>query len=146
MTTIAWDGKRLAADKQSTQPCGKVRRTKVYRLNDGSLYGAAGLSTTCDALREWLDAGAAGERPKVFDDEEDAPDAIVVKPTGDVWIYSKHGRYKPEAPFIAIGSGSQFAMAAMYLGQSAPEAVMVASALDAHTGMGVDVLWLGDEG
>jgi ATP-dependent protease HslVU (ClpYQ) peptidase subunit len=41
---------------------------------------------------------------------------------------------------MAIGSGRNYAMAAMYLGKTAAEAVAVAAALDSSVGCGITTL------
>ena len=41
MTTIAWDGKTLAADKLASYGELRTTVTKIFRLSDGSLVGGA---------------------------------------------------------------------------------------------------------
>ena len=48
--------------------------------------------------------------------------------------------FKIESPFIALGTGREYAMAAMHLGKTAAEAIEVAAHFDSGTGNGVDVL------
>lgn len=144
MTTIAWDGKTLAADKQ-TVLCGtKMNRTKLHWLADGSMIGLAGTSTVNDAFVAWLDGGAIGERPKIFDDMEHGPEAIQVMANGTAWLHSPFGRIRIEQRFAAVGSGAPYAMAALYMGRSAEEAVAIAIALDPESGGGVDTMSWGD--
>jgi len=45
-------------------------------------------------------------------------------------------------PYFAVGSGQQFATAAMYMGATAEEAVKVAMALDPNTGGDIQTLKL----
>lgn len=45
-------------------------------------------------------------------------------------------------PYFAIGAGWKIAMGAMAAGADAKKAILIASKLDAFTGMGVDTLTL----
>ena len=42
MTTIAWDGKTLAADRQAAQNGMRFAKTKVAAAADGGICGVAG--------------------------------------------------------------------------------------------------------
>jgi hypothetical protein len=69
---------------------------------------------------------------------------MLITNDGELWVYDSKTAY-PEnikTKFFARGCGRDYALAAMYLGKSAIEAVQVASALDVNCGMGVDSLCL----
>jgi ATP-dependent protease HslVU (ClpYQ) peptidase subunit len=138
MTVIAWDGKTLAADKQSTF-CGLPRTTtKIHRAKDGSLLGAAGETAMCAALRAWYDAGAVTAD---FPDKSNTSHLLVIRPDGQVYLYDGHAvPIHLEDPFTALGSGRDYAMAALHLGKTAAEAVQVACVFDAWCGNGIDTL------
>jgi len=70
---------------------------------------------------------------------------MVIRPGGEVREYAGNGggHYeRVEDAFCAMGGGRDYALAAMFLGKSALEAVQVACALDITCGKGIDVLEL----
>ncbi|OBR52335.1 hypothetical protein A6456_10570 [Paraburkholderia tropica] len=68
---------------------------------------------------------------------------MVVRNDGTVWLYGCSAYpFQMEDPFHAIGSGRDFAMAAMWLGKTAVQAVHVASQFCSGCGMGIDALEL----
>lgn len=142
MTTVAWDGRTLAADKRVSFGSRIATVTKVHRVN-GHLVAGAGSSAQINEMIEWFRHGA---RPETFPAKQRTDDGIsllVITPEGKALQYSntpypiEHGDSR-----VAIGSGCEFAMAAMHCGKTAREAVEVAAILDSNTGNGVDVLHL----
>lgn len=72
--------------------------------------------------------------------KDDYANVLVIE-NGRVLMYSRSPHYwEYEDSFFAIGSGRELALAAMYCGKNAKEAVEVASLFEASCGMGVDVL------
>lgn len=143
MTVIAWDGKTLAADKQSTN-CGYASTvTKIYRV-PGGVVGLAGNAPHAMALLDWFMNGMKPEQwPKPFND--DYASALFVAADGQIHKYAGDCGPFPErieSKSTAIGCGRDYALAAMYLGKSAFEAVQVACALDVSCGQGIDTLTL----
>ena len=147
MTTIAWDGERMAAD---TLAGGRFRayKSKISRVEmpDGSvcLVGAAGDSYACAEHVEWLRRGAIpSEFPVALRDESCPSFLLVVTQDRQVCRYER-GPYpvKVRAGPHALGSGCEFAMAAMFLGKTAPEAVAVAAHFDSDTGGEIEVVTL----
>lgn len=132
MTTIAWDGQMLAADRQ----CSLFRGShlKIHRLKDGNLFGGSGDLRDSVAVREWLENG--GDKPKVSDKFH----AIFIRSDQLYVLEENLAPIKYERKCFAVGSGRDFAMAAMLLGKSAAEAVHVAHQLDVDTGPEVDEL------
>lgn len=126
MTTIAFDGRTLAGDTQCSMFRGNG--TKAFRLKDGSLFGSCGQIQDGVAVREWLENG--GEKPKV----EDGFHAIVVKDGKLFSLENKLVHMEQRRAFFAIGSGRDYAMAAMFLGNTAADAVRVAHEFDVDTG------------
>ena len=139
MTIIAWDGKTLAADKRAiygSNKCGKV--TKIFRW-EGGLCGASGSMEQGMQLVSWLQKGADPEEFPEFEEKEN--EFLVVHNDGRVAYYeSTPTPLWFENDFQAIGSGKEYALAAMYMGQDAAKAVEVACALDAYCGNGIDTL------
>jgi ATP-dependent protease HslVU (ClpYQ) peptidase subunit len=143
MTVIAWDGETLAADKQSTGGGFASTVTKIFRV-PGGLVGFTGNGSHAQALLAWFRAGCDVEKwPKKGGD--DSAGAFFVSACGELRGYS--GDDGPhyivyEDRHLAFGAGRDYALAAMYLGKSAREAVEVACALDNTCGMGIDALEL----
>lgn len=143
MTVIAWDGKTMAGDKRTNFGGLHATTTKVYRVN-GCLVGCSGNTAQIYEMHRWLADGAKREdMPAIQRDIDKCVSMLVVEPTGRILQYEN----SPEPMVIengnwAIGSGRDFAMAAMHLGHSARVAVEVASALDNGCGNGIDELLL----
>lgn len=139
MTCIAWDGKTLAADKAATN-VGYMRRvTKIFRVPEG-LVGFAGDGDYALEFLEWFNNGrVVADYPKSLADG--AVGAIFIDQDKRCWGYTKVPYPQLcEDAFDALGSGRDYALAAMYLGKTAKEAVEVAIALDNGCGKGIDVL------
>ncbi len=84
---------------------------------------------------EWF---AAGAKPETFPKLQEA---LVVLDDGRVHEYGRTPYPQPrEDKFTAIGSGSDFALAAMHLGLDAIDAVDLACRLDPNCGNGIDAL------
>lgn len=143
MTTIAWDGHSLAADKQSTSYGMPRTVTKIHRIK-GELFAMSGGGIHCQALIAWFKGERkASDWPKQPDDEDCGNIVQVTKNGIFIWSGSAGPTPEPlEDKFMAFGSGRDFAMAAMHLGKSAREAIEIASLYDINTGMGIDVLEL----
>ena len=137
MTTIAWDGKTLAGDRQSTYGNTPTRTKKVFRHfnpNHGTvLLGFCGLTSEANEFIRWV----RGER-------ETAP---VLKDIGIIAIDEKYHIWVSDQTLNwakvgfkvwACGLGSDYALGAMLAGKSAKEAIQIAMRLDNLTGLGVD--------
>jgi ATP-dependent protease HslVU (ClpYQ) peptidase subunit len=142
MTVIAWDGKTLAADKQCTSSGYATAVTKIFRVNDG-LVGFAGSPTHGMALLDWIKAGRNLDTWPASRDPGSTADILFINNEGKIFEYSGTGGPYPEPceeSFIAMGSGRDYALAALYLGHGARRAVEVACALDVFCGKGIDTL------
>lgn len=139
MTTIAFDGNALAADKQVT--CGSMigQTTKIRRIN-GMLVGVSGDASSLQMFADWIQLGGHAEKyPQAFKDGDSC--AMVIRGDGIVRLYEKaHLPLLLEQKRYAIGSGREFAMAAMACGKTAREAVQIATSLDCYSGQGMDEL------
>ena len=126
MTTIAWDGTTLAADSRATTE-GLIRRVnKVFDVQRGWFAGCGNYSEVL-AVKNWLCgwsnspenltnfAGLIIREGKAYRIEE----RLIEMP-----IFEK---------FHAIGSGRDFALAAMHCGKTAREAVEIAAMFDSST-------------
>jgi len=143
MTTIAWDGKTLAADKRATHGGLIFTVTKIFRIR-GYLVGASGDFDRIMETIAWFSDGADPAKvPPHSRSNDEYVGMLVIGPGGLIEKYERGPLpYRIESKLHAIGSGRDFAMAAMYLGKTAIEAVEVATALDTGTGNGVDTLML----
>jgi ATP-dependent protease HslVU (ClpYQ) peptidase subunit len=142
MTVIAWDGKTLAADRMMEMNGGKFPITKIRRLPDGTLIGSAGDTPRAMQIVEWIENGCvAGKLPAVQGDMYAR--ALHIRSDGKAVLYANNDQpIIVEQPFMAIGSGQDYANTAMYLGHGARQAVAIASELCASCGMGIDALEL----
>lgn len=143
MTVIAWDGKTLAADRMGDASGLKRTTTKIRRF-DGGLFGSSGAASRGAEMFAWIAAGADPDSVPAFQlVPDDYQTVMVVRNDGTVWLYGCSAYpFQMEDPFHAIGSGRDFAMAAMYLGHDARAAVAVASQFCSGCGMGIDTLEL----
>ena len=141
MTTIAYRDGVLAADSLVTLGSTKAHGSyqKIKRIGD-CLVGTAGSVADCQAFVHWLQAG---------DDDKPPPkgeySALIIGPNGQVREL-ECGNIMPRprgAKFFALGSGGPFALAAMYAGATATEAVKIAAKIDTNTGLPVKTLKLG---
>jgi ATP-dependent protease HslVU (ClpYQ) peptidase subunit len=132
-TTIAFDGYTLSSDTQLTQGHTKLRcESKIFYSQSRNCYlGFAGDWKHLIKVLEWFlttqDDTATLKGPFQV--------MVIDGNTGNVRIYtgtlSKYvdmGRMQ-----YAIGSGTEYALAAMKIGYTAPEAVHMASLLDIYT-------------
>lgn len=138
MTTIVYRDGVLASDSLATIGETKVhgRYQKIRRIGD-YLVGTAGSVADGQTFVNWLKHGS----------EEDPPpngsySALIIDPRGRVREI-ENGSVLPVprgAKFFAIGSGAPYALAAMYAGATAAEAVKIAAKIDTSTGLPVKVL------
>lgn len=131
MTTIAWDGQTLAADTQVTSSGMPYKAVKIFLLSNGSIFAGSGDYGQVCAVREWLEnADVNAPHPKTDDFA-----GLLVTPAGEAFrLEETLTRLRVLEPFHAIGSGRDFAMAAMHCGRTAREAVQIASLYDVFTG------------
>jgi 20S proteasome alpha/beta subunit len=145
VTTVAYKDGVMAADKMASRDglrAGNV--TKVFKRK-GYLIGFSGRVDVAALLLRWFENGAKeDEFPGPGSDDELDYSMIVVTPKGVVMFYERFPiPIIMDGEYFAIGSGRDFAIAAMYMGCDAVRAVEVASALDCYSGNGVDSVCLG---
>ncbi|WP_376092924.1 hypothetical protein ACE7GA_24580 [Roseomonas sp. CCTCC AB2023176] len=142
MTTIAWDGTTLTADRRISSGTVTYSTTKIRRTADGRLIGATGDFGVCGQVLDWLENG--GARPACQETDRWAT-ALEIMPNGTCWMHNRDSRWRVEDPFVAVGSGRDYAMAVMALGHDAMQAVEIAARFDPATGNGIDGLRLAVE-
>lgn len=128
MTTIAWDGKTLAADSLGDKCGWKIPSQKIIRLRDGRLYGTAGAFGQCLAVADWLNHRDGGAP-----EAEDAG-GIIIGLDGHAYAVERHATLIRLPKTAAAGSGRDFALAAMRCGKTAAEAVKIAIEFDVYSG------------
>jgi ATP-dependent protease HslVU (ClpYQ) peptidase subunit len=144
MTIIAWDGQTLAADKRATLSGLASVVTKIYEVPQG-LLGVAGEFSRFGAILEWFREKDAAPKhcPKFQQDVETCLHIVLIANNGAIWKYECSGHpYLVEDVKFAMGSGRNYAIAAMECGKSAPEAVQIACKFDIYCGNGYDTLTL----
>lgn len=133
MTTIATDGKTIAADSLSIGSF-KLQKPvkKMIRLNDGRVLALTGAHWETQAMADWLNGQR--EKPKIGEGHG----ALVL---GEKLILYDDDLEPMEVPApYAIGCGCDFAMGAMLAGASPREAVKIAARLDQNTGGPVRIM------
>jgi hypothetical protein len=145
MTTIVYRDGIMAADswmhsgRDARRP-DRVR--KIIRLPHGGLFAGAGDAGIFNALERWCREANFEANP---DMQQPPPpeipecDAWWVQPDGAWWYFTGKGYRLVDAPFGAIGSGTEAALAACYMGASAEEAVRIACLIDPFSGGGIQV-------
>lgn len=130
MTTVAVSHTEIAYDSQVTYGNRKAAtpRPKVTIVK-GTVYAAAGDASAVELLPKWHQAGAKPDKAPKGDWEFLAITRAGMRHYTDS---SPHG-VSVQAP-MALGSGGDFALAAMVLGHSATDGVKLAAALDVYTG------------
>jgi hypothetical protein len=160
---IAWDAQATAGN-QSTHSVVKVRKINnqfavggsgylrflnvIHRASVDRIHPADIVTPEFDAEGWLIDVLVPAWSRRLADAGEMSPDgdtpegvAIVVL-AGRIFEIGGDYSVLDMGPFAAIGSGGQFATAAMHLGKSAPQAVQLASQLDLYTGGDVKELKL----
>jgi 20S proteasome alpha/beta subunit len=137
MTTIAYRDGILAGDTRVTTEdlVSPEKIRKVFKLRNGCLFAHCGDAEEGELLKRSI--MRSGPMPKLKDS-----DAICIMPDGAVLFTEGLTWSKIDAPFIALGSGKQFAYGAMQVGASAADAVRAACKLDKHSGLPIQTVRL----
>lgn len=139
MTTIATDGRTIAADGQITAAKDYVvntRASKLARLAAGRIVGCCGPTGDGELFIEWLENG--GKKPRLCGTFA----AIVLSMNDAPRVYWNDCTSEKILAAYAIGSGAQWALAAMDLGKGVEEAVAYACTRDIYSGGEITVLHL----
>lgn len=126
MTTIAFDGKTLAADRATFQCNIFIGETvKVARRSDGAMVGTCGDSALGAAFKRWFLDDEQGTGPGLGDKDNSAS-ALVIRPDGRIERHEYTGWFAVVGP-LAIGGGQELALGAMEAGATAVLAVAIAT-------------------
>lgn len=138
----------MAADQQADNNWLRMRTTKIQagKFADGAsfLLGVAGTSHKQLELHRHLELqtalGVALENGFPGYKHEDSDTSAILACKGRAWHLSGGAWLALCRPYHAIGSGRDFAIAAMALGQTAHQAVELAIGFDVNSGGGIDCL------
>ena len=135
MTTVACNGREIAADSKCTSDDGSFSflSNKLYRIGD-AIYGEAGGSGSSKVIK-WISRGMSPTDEPSFDQKEGEEFIVMELHQGGIALWDKAlFRFPLKDKFMAIGSGRDVAMYAMkYLGLSPLQAVVAASKIDENT-------------
>jgi ATP-dependent HslUV protease subunit HslV len=137
MTTIAYRHGLIAADTQiiGGNTIGAVSVAKIAkRKKDGALCGASGYLSFCQAFHRWFLAGERGKFPTFHEGDR----AFIAVKGKQIEMFESVGSFEYDPEYLAIGSGSEFAMGAMCAGANAIDAV--AAAVKHDPGSGGDIM------
>ena len=137
MSTIAFDGKMISADRQASQDSWKYPVMKLFRIRWNGfdcVLGVVGHYQDGLLVRDWLENG--GDKPVV---NKDTFAALLIKKGVCYRMEEKLVMWSVEAPH-ALGSGRDFALGAMCCGKTAEESIAIASQFDPGSGLGVDTI------
>lgn len=137
MTTIAYKDGVIAADEAETRngtfaiQCVKLRQLRFGPMK-GCIVGEHGDGPTSMAIIKEL----SSNKPKMkhIEKPDEKTEVVVMWQDGRVEEYGVDLMpYPMTSPFMAWGSGAEFALGAMAMGATAVEAVKVAAKLDINT-------------
>ena len=142
MTTVAWDGRTLAADRAAWSGNFKYQVRKVYavRAPNGRRCAIAfsGDGGFAMAVLAWLRGGEhPGPYPEALNGGPRAV-ALLVRDDGRTWKLDTSLRWTPTSGRLqASGGGQDMAMGAMAAGASAVEAIRIVARHSDLSGCGV---------
>lgn len=140
MTTIATDGKTMAADGRSVMGSLIVSETveKLAIAKDGSIVGCAGDRACCRKVLDWFVAGEDRETIPTFvraaTSDETLFDCLVLRPDGRVEFMDEEFILAEHTVPTAQGSGGEVALGLMVAGKSPREAVEIVATMFADVG------------
>ena len=138
MSCVAYDGKIIAADKLSVSADMRSTATKIVRLVDGVILAWVGESGGGLALIDWYKKGSNPDNWPAMQKTENWTRLIVADRNCAVTYEHEPFAQTVEEPFMAWGSGRDFAVAAMAMGADARQAVEIANRFSLSCGGGVD--------
>lgn len=120
MTVVATDGRTMAADGYDVENDTIVttRAVKLIRTDEGSIVGVAGDAAICEIVFDWFRAGEPPDALPEFKSPGDdkAFNALALRPDGTVQWMDDNFKCLPIDSPAAVGSGKDYARAAMLRG------------------------------
>lgn len=132
MTTVAYRDGVIASDSQVSSGDTIVGFTPKCGIINGVLYGFSGAMALGQAFEAWLRRGMNGD-PPAMEKSGLAAKGLVVH-DGIILSWESGGWDRLHAPYYAIGSGRDHALAAMAVGACAVKAVEAACKHDVWSG------------
>jgi len=140
MTIIAWDGKSLAVDRMSISGEFCSETFKSRRIDDNTVMAICGQYDIGLALMDWWENGNIPEKWPEAAKRESSSNCLIVVRHGVCYEFETLPIIqKVLAPYMAWGSGRDFAIGAMAMGATAKEAAEVAIKHCISCGFGIDV-------
>jgi hypothetical protein len=145
MTTIAWDGKTLAADQCSWSGGVRRRVRKVFKIQSKErgplLVAFTGHGSFCSQVLDWMRGERDRPNPSDYYGREDITRqcAIVIDSERRVWSLGNDLHWEPTRESIyANGAGQEFAWGALEAGATAVQAIEITAKRSDYAGFGVD--------
>ena len=141
MTTLAWDGTTLAADRAAWSGSMKYRVRKVHNVvaPDGAKYLVCfcGDGHYAQALLSWMKGGV---HPGSYPISDNIVIAVVINEKRQIWhLGSTALRYcRVFEKIHACGGGQDYAIGALEAGATAVQAIHIAIKRSDMAGLGVD--------
>ena len=150
MTVIAWDGATLASDTRCGDGSDNSEIVKIWRLQNGYLFGGAGDAGFCSLVRHWLERSVAKmgkgdppDLPKTYGDGPPTFAGLLIRPDGQCFILDQYlGPIETLGGPQAVGSGASHALTLMKTGHTAEQAVATIIREQLADGVGGRVLTL----
>lgn len=146
MSVIAWDGKSFAADRQGSN--GELRfvapklKREVYGKEDREEIAILAMTGNQASglllMRWWLDGADPKDWPASQRSEDWARLIVWTRYRGVATFEKDPVAILVEDPFMAWGSGRDYALGAMARGATAREAVEIACRFSIYCGLGID--------
>lgn len=140
MSTLVYRDGVIVAESQITSGNTIVPGSakKIHRLGGGAIYGYVGSLELGALMKELIEQGA-DEYPELADQNYEG---LILGKNGEKLFYEGRGWYPLDLPYIAMGSGRDYAYGAMALGASAAQALKAAMTLDTgSSGKVVKLKW-----
>lgn len=140
MTTIAWDGRYLAADTLGTRDGNRsLSELRKLLVSNGRAFATCGnYGPAMERLVEWYEAG---HDPENLPNMPKADGGLIVVSGRQLWVISCEMPYPDEEhPPFTLGSGRDIALGSMDRGATAMEAVQSAIRWDINTGGEIDFI------
>jgi ATP-dependent protease HslVU (ClpYQ) peptidase subunit len=133
VTTLVYRDGILAADTQISYSGTRIpgHAAKIHRLPDGSLYGFTGSLETGELMRRALLNPDPENRPDL---KTESYEGFCLTDSGKMLFFEDRGWIPLKLPYIAMGSGKDYAYGALAVGATAIEAVKASMKLDPGTG------------
>lgn len=139
MTTITYRDGVMASDSQASMGDTIIGETqKIFKIR-GHLVGFSGTARLVSIARQWMEENLPelNPWPNFLEHEPDGGSirCWLVTPKGKIFRYEdKAACWGAEAPYVAGGSGCDFALGAMAMGATAVQGIKAAIAHDVYSG------------